>query len=184
MWAREGLRVGSAAKRSQRQVVSGARRVWGTLKSASPTTVRASIVTLAKVTNLADDLHVKHKLNSGKLRWWFVLRGKEETLKALEKNWENVSLQTGWHLEQCTKPVECVVRMPHQNSDNSNNEIAISAHQCSTMRKVTDSSQESINSEPAPVTDGQESINSDPVPLEIHDHTNTHSDPFLGSQLQ
>ena len=90
--------------------MTGARRVWGTVKTASHSTVRATIVKLAKVTcvNLADDLHVKRKCNStssGKMKWWFVLHDKEDTLKALKRNWENISLQTGWRLEQCTKPV-------------------------------------------------------------------------------
>ena len=90
----------------QRQVVSGARRVWGTLQSATLYAVRATIVKLTKCIE-TDDMRVKRKCgltNSGKTKWWFVIHGKEEMLKSLEESWSKVSVQTGWCLEQCTKP--------------------------------------------------------------------------------
>ena len=105
---------------TQCQVVSGARRVWGTLQSATLYAVRATIVKLTKCIE-ADDLRVKRKCgltNSGKTKWWFVLHGKEEMLKSLEENWSKVSVQTGWRLEQCTKPSDTMSTMLEQMADN------------------------------------------------------------------
>lgn len=76
--------------------------------------------TLCK-TNEANDLRVKHKCGltiSGKTKWWFVLHGKEETLKSLEENWSKVSFQTGWRLEQCAKPSDTMSTIPKQTADN------------------------------------------------------------------
>lgn len=91
-----------------RQVVSGARRVWGTLRSASNITIRNTISHLTKLSwaSKADSLQVKRKVatHTTKARWWFVLHGDEGNMKALENAWEMVKLQTGWRLEQCTKP--------------------------------------------------------------------------------
>jgi hypothetical protein len=33
------------------------------------------------------------------------LRGNEEILQGLERDWEKVKFQTGWQLEYCTKPI-------------------------------------------------------------------------------
>jgi hypothetical protein len=90
-----------------REVVRGARRVWGTLRSATCSSVKNSIIHLSKSND--SDIHVKRKFNhstrSGKSEWWFILRGSEEILQTLENNWEAVKLQTGWQLEYCTKPI-------------------------------------------------------------------------------
>lgn len=43
---------------------------------------------------------------TGKDKWWFLLKGQESVLKELETGWENVSLQTRWKLEACTKPTD------------------------------------------------------------------------------
>ena len=90
-----------------RQNVSGARRVWGTLRSATHNTVRNTIVHLTKCESNAVQVKRKSKTSrSGKLKWWFVLHGEECTLVSIESDWEKVSLQTGWRLEKCTKPVD------------------------------------------------------------------------------
>lgn len=67
--------------------MTGAKRVWGTVKIASHSSTRNTIVKLAKVTcvNLADDLHMKCKCSSGKMKRWFVLHGKEDAQRALEE---------------------------------------------------------------------------------------------------
>ena len=33
------------------------------------------------------------------IRWWFVVRGSEETIQQLESGWPKVQLQTAWKLE-------------------------------------------------------------------------------------
>ena len=42
--------------------------------------------------------------DSNKMKWWFILRGDENTLKMLESDWERIQIQTNWKLEQCTAP--------------------------------------------------------------------------------
>jgi hypothetical protein len=62
-----------------------------------------------------NEIQVKRKFlsrqstRSGKDKWWFVLHGDEDSLKSLEASWETVKLQTGWQLEQCTKPISMLV---------------------------------------------------------------------------
>ena len=85
----------------KREVVNGARRIWGTLKSASAHTVQNTIVKLSKRSD-ANSLQVKHKykiLQNGKCLWWFVIHGKEEAKQALEAEWESLNLHTGWCLK-------------------------------------------------------------------------------------
>ena len=81
----------------------GVRRIWGTLRNTPPAAVSA---TLCKLTTLGNQLSVRRKTNdiSGRNRWWFLVKGNEEVLAQLEREWERVSLQTSWKLEPCTKP--------------------------------------------------------------------------------
>ena len=71
--AREQIVDTNVESTRQREVGSGARRVWGTLKSASHYTVKDAIVKLASTTCRGTDaLSVKHKsmtTNSEKLKW-------------------------------------------------------------------------------------------------------------------
>ena len=52
----------------QREVVSGVRRVWGTVKSASHFTVKNTIVKLADVESV-DSIHVKRKHKTTRIRF-------------------------------------------------------------------------------------------------------------------
>ena len=58
--------------------------------------------------NSEKPLTVKRKFREGESsrqdRWWFLLRGTEAVLMELENLWSDVTLQTGWKLEKCTKP--------------------------------------------------------------------------------
>ena len=121
-----------------RQVVSGARRVWGTLRSASNITIRNTISHLTKLSwaNKADSLQVKRKVatHTTKARWWFVLHGDEGNMKALENAWELVKLQTGWRLEQCTKPSDVMESPATSASTQDNGDVeAAEANNLSTM---------------------------------------------------
>ena len=90
-----------------REMVNGARRIWGTLKSASAYAVKNTLVKLSTCSD-ANKLQVKRKyktLQNGKCMWWFVIHHKEEVMQALEAEWESLKLQTGWCLERCMKPV-------------------------------------------------------------------------------
>ena len=102
----------------QRQILSGPRRIWGTLRSATHNT----IVHLTKIEARA--LHVKRKFRTsrpGQHRWWFVLHGEENIMKVIENAWEKGSLQTSWRLETCTKPVDefdVTLHMPNYSHNN------------------------------------------------------------------
>ena len=95
---------------SPRETVRGARRVWGTLPLITCTTVRNTISRLTQL-SCVNEIQVRRKFvsgqstRSGKDKWWFVLHGGEDILQSLEAVWETVKLQTGWQLEQCTKPI-------------------------------------------------------------------------------
>ena len=107
--------VGESPYNTQKIVVNGARRVWGTLRSATQTSVKNTITHLCKID--VNELHVKRKFKSpqnGKARWWFVLHGSEEYLKSLESSWDCVRMQTGWRIEPCYKPAA-----ENQTSDNN-----------------------------------------------------------------
>lgn len=101
----------TTAQASPREPVRGARRVWGTLPLITCKTVRNTISRLTQLSCM-NEIQVRRKFirgqstRSGKDKWWFVMHGDEDSLQSLETAWETVKLQTGWQLEQCTKPVD------------------------------------------------------------------------------
>ena len=92
----------SANANVQKVKVLGARRIWGTLKSATASTVSS---TLKKLSTSGNKLTVRRKFKtneiSGRIHWWFILKGSESDLEELERDWDHVQLQTGWKLENC-----------------------------------------------------------------------------------
>ena len=116
---KNGNRKSAESKREQRKAVAdkhksdkpkvpvmGARKIWGTMRETSTAAVTT---TLSKCTTVGDDqLQVKRKFKSINgtnrlVRWWFVLRGSEDALMTLEREWEQVQLQTNWKLEPLLK---------------------------------------------------------------------------------
>ena len=98
--------TGSGEGRKQhhkRVAVTGARRVWGTVRATTSTAVKTTLQRLT--TSSEDGMVVKRKYKTAKdnskrvTRWWFVVRGTEEALKALEAEWPKVAAQTAWKLE-------------------------------------------------------------------------------------
>ena len=90
---------------SGKQLVEGARRVWGTMKSCSSAVILGSI---DKLTSMKAKLHVRRKskeLSNKKSVWWFIVHGQESVLRVLDSEWEKVQAQTGWTLEQCYMPI-------------------------------------------------------------------------------
>lgn len=87
----------------RRVPVENAKKIWGTLKFMTSSVVIGAIGRLTSVT-LAQSLKIKrkYKMNpDGSIKkWWFVVRAEKESMEKLEKEWEKVSLQTGWKLEQ------------------------------------------------------------------------------------
>ena len=89
--------------------VVGARKVWGTLKACSPSTISNTISKLLPSGNTLQ-LRVKRKTKElgPKTVWWFVIHGPESDLLVMENEWEKVNIQTSWVVEPCY--------MPEQNS--------------------------------------------------------------------
>ena len=87
----------------RRVPVTGARKIWGTVKYATAASVTSTLKTLAKLP--VDAVFVKRKYKTAQnnrkqvVWWWFVVRGDERVLKDLESNWGSVSIQTAWKLE-------------------------------------------------------------------------------------
>jgi len=83
------------------EVMSGARKVWGTLSSASHFAVRNTISQLTKLPWVSGSsslcIRRKYAHHARKSKWWFVLHSGETNMKALESVWEMVKLQTGLH---------------------------------------------------------------------------------------
>ena len=100
--ARQAKSTRSSEQR-ERIPVTGVRRIWGTLRNTTPAAVSSA---LNKLTTSGNQLAVKKKFSdiSGRSRWWFLVKGREEVLTKLQEEWEKVSLQTNWKLEPCTKP--------------------------------------------------------------------------------
>ena len=78
-----------------------ARRVWNTYVHASTKSVENAIPRFCKI----EGLNIKRKTHTnnrtGKLNWWFVIHGEENTLCELESKWETLHTQTSWVLEKC-----------------------------------------------------------------------------------
>ena len=78
-----------------------------TAKSTTKITVSAVSNTLKKLTTVGSQLIVRRRSRfddrsrSGKLYYWFILKGSENVLCKLEGEWDRVNLQTDWKLESC-----------------------------------------------------------------------------------
>ena len=87
--------------------VKGARKIWGTMKSATTAVVANALKTLTKMP--PNSLTIKRKYrtvtNDPKqvTRWWFVVRGEECLLEQLQASWQSVNIQTSWKLEPVLK---------------------------------------------------------------------------------
>ena len=83
--------------------IEGARRVWGTMKVTTITSLRSKFFPV-------DSLNIKRKTvcdSDGQTkRWWFVLHASEDILQKLESKWEQIQLQTYWKLETCFMPLQ------------------------------------------------------------------------------
>ena len=111
------------SKRTKQQV-TGARRVWGTRRSATVSVVKDTIVNLANIG--ANELQVKRKYKvrgEGRINWWIVVHAKEETLQALDAGWSQSvqSVQKHWKLEKCLMYVDQTAAI----SDNETNDLPV-----------------------------------------------------------
>ena len=86
--------------------VSGARKVWGTMRETSASAVIATLTNLMSMSREQVQARRKFKSingNSNHIRRWFVLRGDEDVLSILESEWEQVQLQSNWKLKPLLK---------------------------------------------------------------------------------
>ena len=111
--------------------VSGARKVWGTMRETSASAVIATLTKLTSMSSEQVQARRKFKSINGKsnhTRWWFVLRGDEDILSILESEWEQVQLQTNWKLEPLLKFSDSdelavsVIHAEDHSNPNSNSE--------------------------------------------------------------
>ena len=91
-------------KPTERVRVEGARRVWGTMKVTTSTSLKYAVSRVCNVTSL----QIRRKTvndHAGEVkRWWFVIHAPENQLLDLDAAWEQLQLQTGWKLEPCFRP--------------------------------------------------------------------------------
>ena len=87
-----------------KEVFTGVRRIWGTMKACTIPTVSRSIT---RLTGIGSNVQVKRKYKTnakGKVvKLWFILHAEEAVLNQLELEWERVQLQTSLKLEPCYK---------------------------------------------------------------------------------
>ena len=120
--------------------VTGARRIWGTVKVITSALVKTTIQRLFTV---EEGVSVKRKYKTAGddskhiIRWWFIVRGEEETLQRLQSERPQIAVQTAWKMElllsYCTpNDVPHSVQIPPQQSHNS---ILYSSAQLSPARQ-------------------------------------------------
>ena len=99
---------------TEKVIVKGARRLWGTHQETSSTAVRKAIGRLCHDYSSVQ-LKIRRKtktLPNNRHVWWFVLHDDEESLKKLENSWGHIQLQTDWKIEPCYMPATPTENMP------------------------------------------------------------------------
>ena len=86
-------------KKSKRVRISGARKIWGTLRATTAVAVKNAIFSITKIPTEEFVVKRKYKSSPYTTKWWFVIRGEESMLKKLEAVWPSMFLQTTWKLE-------------------------------------------------------------------------------------
>ena len=109
----------TASSTRNHSVVSGSRKICGTLSSATPQAVSDTISSLTGVPDTTFTVKRKFKMvrrcadRTKLVRWWFVIRGSEDVLKQLEEKWNLMDTQVKWKLE----PVYCFSVTIDQQTD-------------------------------------------------------------------
>ena len=88
----------------KRVAIQGARKVWGTLRSARAAVVANAIERLSSTKFDPKSLRVKRKFKTTQdgsvKKWWFVIWGDVSAIHMLDQEWANIASQMGWKLEQ------------------------------------------------------------------------------------
>ena len=92
-----------ARQSSNRILITNAKKVWGTLRSTTPAALLKAIERFASPKSLVKYLSVKRKYKLSRdgqvKKWWFVVRADVSNINLLEQEWLNISIHTGWSLE-------------------------------------------------------------------------------------
>ena len=87
--------------------VTGARKIWGTMRES---TVRSVKGVISKLCKIKPGFKVKRKDQPGdsfhKPKWWFVIHADESDLAKLDSGWGVVSDHTSWKIQFCYKPAD------------------------------------------------------------------------------
>lgn len=130
----------NVSKPKQFEKVSGARKVWGTLRE---TTVKAVTGVISKLCPSTIEFKIKRKTQTGnhdlghKPRWWFVIHAKEEDLATLESAWSAVFDHTQWKLRPCYKPI---FDLPTEPNDSEPTQISQMSPTANSTNLLTASS--------------------------------------------
>ena len=152
--------------------VVGARKIWGTLKACTHTTVLSTISKLLpSQSKLSLTVKRKTKEAGSKCIWWYVIHGSESDLTALENEWERVKLQTSWTLEPCFMPAKSLTNPPQESN-------SAASHAPFTNESITPSNSNASSSNPTnPRVVDSEPVQDDTLPED-------HSDAFLENTNQ
>ena len=130
----------NVSKPKQFEKVSGARKVWGTMRE---TTVKAVTGVIPKLCPSTIEFKIKCKTQTGnhdlghKPRWWFVIPAKEEDLTTLESAWSAVFDHTQWKLCPCYKPI---FDLPTEPNDSEPTQISQISPKANSTNHLTASS--------------------------------------------
>ena len=154
----------SQSPRKARVQVSGARKVWGTLKHTPVEAVSNALKNLTDIPLASLTIKRKYKTvhkNSRQLvvRWWFVVRGEERILQELQEKWGPVATQTSWRLEPLlefektdpTTPLsETTLESSSTPTDGSPENVQTNVHNSQQLSAVQANNQPTVPNRSAP----------------------------------
>ena len=167
----------------KRVAIQGARKVWGTLRSARAAVVANAIERPSSTKFDPKSLRIKCKFKTTQdgsvKKWWFVIRGDVSAIHMLDQEWANIASQMGWKLEQvyCYEDSIPACALPAQQP-----QTPLPAQQPQTSIPDSDNAQQPLA--PPSTTVHSEDSNADgvtpcsPLPDTHQPHVNT-SSPFL-----
>ena len=130
----------------KRVVISGARRIWGTMRTTTPTAVTNALnqLTTVDVTQLTVKRKFKTAANNPTRiqKWWFVVRGEEDMLQQVEGAWNSVAMQTAWKLEPAYRYEDDT----DQSDQNEQGAVPAHAQQSANVLNVAETAADNVSS--------------------------------------
>ena len=147
--------AGARDKSKVKTKVVGARRVWGTLRACTVSTVRSVIERICSNNTIRLKQKTSERPGQSPV-WWFVIHDSEESLEVLDSKWNLVHVQTNWKLENCYQTSDSCL----QNESSTPPTAMLPAP---AMSPVTTSSLTTSNDVIAPDTDSVDVPCNDPT---------------------